>query len=312
MHKVLKRILITWLLVAVIMVIFGRVTMAASSAGQSTADFLLVGLGARSAGMGGAFTAVAEGALASYWNPAGLTAVEGGQLTVGHFALYQDISLSYGSLARNLNDRTTIAASITFVDYGIIPGFDISGVPTTDLSAYDWAGSISLGVEASEHFSVGLTGRFINEKLDQVSASAFAADFALSYKMEKFRAAAVLANMGTSLKFNSQKEDLPATIRLGIAATPFSKAILGAVDIEKRLHGQLVVRQGIELNFHQQYFLRSGFNYYPDAEISTAGSGISFGAGARLNALQIDYAYTTSDNLTSEDLHRFSLGFSFK
>lgn len=46
----------------------GRAQQIAKYAGE----FLSVGAGARALGMGGAYTAVAEGSIASYWNPAGL------------------------------------------------------------------------------------------------------------------------------------------------------------------------------------------------------------------------------------------------
>ena len=39
-------------------------------------DFLSTGTGPRALGMGGAYVAVAEGSISSYWNPAGLGRLE--------------------------------------------------------------------------------------------------------------------------------------------------------------------------------------------------------------------------------------------
>jgi hypothetical protein len=47
----------------------------ADQEGTTTATFLRMGQGARSEGMGGAFTAVADDAYATYWNPAGLAQI---------------------------------------------------------------------------------------------------------------------------------------------------------------------------------------------------------------------------------------------
>ena len=44
--------------------------------GTTAASFLEVGIGARSMGMGGAYVAVAQDAIAMYWNPAGLSRIQ--------------------------------------------------------------------------------------------------------------------------------------------------------------------------------------------------------------------------------------------
>ncbi len=44
--------------------------------GSAAAQFLTIGAGARSLGMGGAYTAIAEGPEAIYWNPAGMAAMK--------------------------------------------------------------------------------------------------------------------------------------------------------------------------------------------------------------------------------------------
>jgi len=59
---------------AVIMVLLiSSMSFAAfSKLGTAGAQFLKIGIGARGAGMAGAFSAVADGASALYWNPAGI------------------------------------------------------------------------------------------------------------------------------------------------------------------------------------------------------------------------------------------------
>src|SRR5438067_1224172 len=47
----------------------------AKSSGTSSAQFLKLGAGARAAGMGDAFVAVADDVTAAYWNPAGLAQI---------------------------------------------------------------------------------------------------------------------------------------------------------------------------------------------------------------------------------------------
>jgi hypothetical protein len=55
--------------------------LTSANVGTAVADFLTIGAGARSLGMGGAYTAIAQGPEAIYWNPAGLAALTGPEAT---------------------------------------------------------------------------------------------------------------------------------------------------------------------------------------------------------------------------------------
>src|SRR5271170_5287471 len=59
--------------------------------GTTTADFLELGVGARADAMGEAYSAVADGADALYWNPGGLARVQDHDVTLKH-APYIDSS----------------------------------------------------------------------------------------------------------------------------------------------------------------------------------------------------------------------------
>ena len=60
------------LLSAVLLALAAPVAALQNRIGASAAEFLRLGAGGRSLGMGEAFTAVAEGPEAAYWNPAGV------------------------------------------------------------------------------------------------------------------------------------------------------------------------------------------------------------------------------------------------
>ena len=69
MKKTVWKITLIWLVTVACLCLFGSVTLAETNAGRTSADFLQIGHGARAAGLGGAYTAVAEGAISAYWNP---------------------------------------------------------------------------------------------------------------------------------------------------------------------------------------------------------------------------------------------------
>ncbi len=74
--------------------LFGNVSVASDN-GTAVADFLNIGVGARAASMGGAYTAVVDGPTAAYWNPSGLTLMDRPEIVLSHFSWYQDINYEY-------------------------------------------------------------------------------------------------------------------------------------------------------------------------------------------------------------------------
>lgn len=285
---------------------------AQSQAGRTTADFLSIGIGAKSAGMSGAYTAVSGGADAAYWNPAGLTSVESSEILLGHFNWYQDVALEHGGFAKKINENSAFAVSITYLNYGTIKRYGLNGEPlANDISVYDWSGAVSYGYEVSDNMSIGFTAKYVNQTIDDLSGSAFAGDIGFKYIAPKFAIAGFMGNFGTKMKFNSVEEKLPATARLGLSFYPFSQSFVTAIEAEKKLDGNTVIRHGVEYNFNEQYYIRSGYNYFMDETDRSFGSNLSFGAGLEFNSAALDYAFTTSDSFTGESLHRFSLLFKF-
>jgi len=301
-----KRVLVGWLILVIIVALFGKISVAETNNGQTAADFLLIGSGARAAGMGGAFTAVSAGVSTTYSNPAGLTGVHGGEVLLSHFAWYQDMSLEYGAFAYRLSDVMSGGASITYFNYGTIQGYDFDGNPTSEITAYDLAASVSFAYQASDRLSVGLTGKYIVQKLDDVGGSSPAFDVGTLYDVGRFTLAAALSNIGPAMSFEGVSERLPAAGRIGASMHPIEERLLASIELEKRYHGSTIMRQGFEYNFNEQYFLRAGYNYIPAEEKRSLGNGITFGAGLRFSTAEFDYAYTVEEKYSGESLHRFT------
>ena len=307
LRNVLTKVIFIWLALMIVAALLGDVTLAASDAGRSAADFLEIGQGARAAGLGGAYTAVSEGAVAAYWNPAGMAGLEDFEVSLGHFSWYQDITVEQMSLAVPLSAGPVLGASITYVNYGTIDGYDALGNPTGDLSAYDLSGGVSLGMSFRDHWSAGFTAKVISQRLDEYSATAFAGDFGLKYNAGSFALAATVTNVGSDVQFDQTSENLPSAFHFGAAIYPFGGALTTSLDFEKKFEGDLIVRQGLELGFDDRYYLRTGYDYLPAQDGRELATALSLGAGLRYGFADIDYSFTPNDKSTSEDLHRFTL-----
>jgi len=308
-RNTLKRIIVIWILLIAVVAFFGDVSLAGSNVGTTAADFLLIGHGARAAGFGGAYTAVCNGASAAYWNPAGLADMENGRVSLGHFSWFQDITVEQASVGLPVNDAIVAAVSVTYINYGTIDGYDASGNATGDIVAYDWAGGLSFGFALSDEASVGITAKYINQRLDDISASSFAADFGLRYRLESVVFAATVTNFGGEMQFDQVAEKLPTAAKFGVQLMPFSDALVASFELEKRFQGDLFMRQGMEFGFSEQYYLRAGCDYLPAQNGRWLATGLSFGAGVQFDFGSFDYAFTPNDKSTSEDLHRFTLTF---
>ena len=123
---------------------------------------LRLGAGARSIGLGGAFTAIAEDATATVWNPAGLGSAA-------------DLSLNFSTQRLSLDrSHNFIAITKTLGTYGAV-GLAATNFGVSDYSLYDNSGdyggkadystnaySLSYGI-AFGNFNVGLTGRMLSD-----------------------------------------------------------------------------------------------------------------------------------------------------
>lgn len=311
-RRTVDKIIFGWVLLLILVALIGDVTLAASDGGRTAADFLQIGVGARAAGMGGAYSALSDGSEASYWNPAGMAGMQGYEFSFSHFVWYQDVTLEQGAFAFALNDRATMAASVIYLNYGDINGYDASNNAIGDITAYDWAGGLSLGYRVTDALSVGLTGKYINQTFDDISGSAFAVDLGASLQAGQWTFAAVAGNLGSEMTFDSESEKLPSSVRFGVAVSDLVSGLRAAVEYDNRLHGASVLHNGLEMSFADRYFLRTGYDIDLDGEDHSFDGGISLGAGVRVGVAEINYAYSLKDQYSSEDLHRFSMLFHLR
>jgi hypothetical protein len=306
-RKNIRRILIIWIALMAITALVGKTSIASDDKGVS-ADFLNIGVGAREAGMGEAYTSLAEGPSAIFWNPAGLAFGENIQFSFSHFEWMQDISYDFFAAAYPLSDRIGIGAGVQYLDYGKIDGYDGNDNPTGEIGGtYDLAATASLGYRISDHLSFGLSGKYIMISLADIGASAMAADIAIRYSDSKLMVGISAANLGGNLKFEIDENRLPANIRLGMAIMSLGGRATISTEIKKELYGAASLKNGLEYNFDKRYFLRTGYGFSSE---NSAGfdNGLTLGVGAILGPSQIDYSFTPYSRFSSETIHRFSIG----
>jgi hypothetical protein len=228
-----------------------------SNVGTASAQFLTIGAGARSLGLAGAYTSIAEGPDAIYWNPAGLATLTGAeaaysltQLPAGITHDYAavavpvpwlkgDLGFAFTHLAQPGLDLVTASNQTvgTFAPHS--EAYALAYAHRFKLDGSDWnldrddkldrewrlsGGEQPLAEEAPKWLSgavdVGLAVKAIDENLGTRSASTFAVDVGAMMRppgLDDLSLGAAARDLGGKIRFIDQLEPLPAEIGLSAA-----------------------------------------------------------------------------------------------
>ncbi|MBP1656484.1 MAG: hypothetical protein H6Q31_1085 [Bacteroidetes bacterium] len=317
--------------------------------GVNSAAFLKVGVGARQVALGSAATSFTGDVSNMFWNPAGIALQnEMMQASFTHNNWIAGLQQEVAAVSYNLEDIGTFGVGfMTFGisdipadrDYGYTdPQLHALEIDAVGASVYDYQ---DLLVQATfsryitDNLSLGVTAKYINEKIDDQSASAVAFDLGSVYSLGfmGWNIGARLNNLGSDVKFYDYAAPIPLTFSIGTSMIPITfgeSSIMLAVDLVKPQDGQQYYYSGLEANLEKMFFLRLGwkFNYSyfgllgngidggtsQRAPIATSNEKGSFGGGVRVPlegyALQFDYAYTVFTSLDA--VHRFTIAVSVK
>jgi len=227
---------------AVVVLLVLTVTANLFAVSQAAVLFLLISPGARAAGMGEAFVALADDASAVFWNPAGLAFQQGREVTLMHSnwlpQLVSDMSYEFMAYKQHVPSiGGTIGASVTFLNMGqqthTGEQLDDSGNPIVlgTFQSWDMAVTLSYATAVTSHLGFGVNARYIYSHLSPVGAgaeqgqgtsSSFAVDLGVLYKVPfipGFSFGANLSNLGPKMTYvdAAQADPLPTNLKVGMA-----------------------------------------------------------------------------------------------
>jgi hypothetical protein len=295
-----------WLLVFVFTMFVGSSLIAGT--GASSGDFLKISAYSRGMAMGGAWVAVAEGTGALYYNPAGIGRKGAGELSVSHSELLQDLKLENFSIAYPLRNGSGIGLGVSYLGYGSIAGYDVSGNATGDVSAYSLLLAIGLSQHINGNLSLGVVIKPVFERLGGYSAHTVTTDIGLIADLGQFSFGAQVANWGGSVKFVDDKISLPTAFRAGIAYRTLGASSVISLGGSRDGEGLYALSSGIEYHYNQNLTLRSGYSSTLQSQ-NNAGDGISFGVGLNMQSIGVDYSYRPSGSL--EGTHQLTASYRF-
>jgi hypothetical protein len=287
----------------------------AADGGGYAGAFLRMGLGARAKGMGGAFTAVAEGSAAGYYNPAGLPRSEYKELTLSYRALTLDRNFNYIGLSLPLRPPSKTGARplnagvhLGWIHAGVdnIDGRDVNGTHYGMFSYAENAFTFGFAIQPLKFISVGFTAKVLYNRFPKMTQD----DQALTSKglgvdlgvlvqpIEKLTIGVVAKDLRSKNTWNTENvwergtttyNEFPKILRVGLAYRLLEDRLLLAVDFEDNKKQPEKFHLGAEFAPYPNFVLRAGF----DVEEPTFGLGYLFPIW-RLTSV-LDYAYVIED-----------------
>lgn len=288
---------------------------------QSPFDFIQLGISARSAGLGGAFTSMTKDQTALFFNPGTLATVETSDVSATFMKHVLDISSGMATYTLPIEKNSTerIAISAVYTSYGSFDRTDEFGTVTGSFSANNVGLMGTYSNELDTTLSYGVTAKLMYATLDDLASSALALDAGVVYRMPASRTniGFSILNIGTQLStFQGITDRMPIDVRLGInhrlrglpLLLNFSLHHL-ADDADAFFDRVGNFSIGGEFILSKVLDLRIGYDNYVRNATSIQGqrrfSGFAAGVGVRTAYVQIDYGVSALG--TAGSIHRLTL-----
>jgi len=254
----------------------------------ASVSFLTMGGGARPIAMGCAYTALADGPDALFWNPAGIARMDRIAGSFGQAILFAGMLEENLALVVPLSELDAIGFQILAHLSGPIEITTYEHQHGTDnyYTANNYAVGVSYGRKMTEKFSAGITFKVIDLTLHRVAAWGFALDVGATYNVgiRDLRLGFVVQHFGPDMTykgegliFNTNKdtlqtEDIPSTYKSEPFHMPFTFAGGAAIDLVEGPPSRLTMTAdfahisdqpakgaiGLEYGLNETLFLRLG------------------------------------------------------
>ena len=290
-------------------VLVALVALAGSAFASSTCmRFLRISSVPRIAALGEAVVAVEDATWAEA-NPAHLVNLDGSLITFSHTAWFEDISLESFSIG-TASGNHGFGLSVAGLHTDPLEGYSAFDEYEGTFRFFDFVFTGTYARSFASGISLGVSGKTVYEKIDWDSATGFAIDLGLGYRVPgtmlggRLVLGGAVRNIGTDMGYFDEKFGLPLTFKGGLSYRPawlpeFAGALV-AVDYEKAQDEDGGILVGLELELMDMIALRGGRRGTYD------NGDITFGLGVSIARTLIDYTFVDMGTDLG-DTHRVSL-----
>ena len=282
-------------------------------AGVNAAPHLGMGSGARSLGLGGAFTAIADDATSTIWNPAGLPAVDDLTITLSSARLSLDRKHNFIGLIKKVGANGGLGLAVVNAGVDDIPSRNADDQAGSSFNYNSNAYSLSYGHDLGA-VSLGASARMLMDSFgDHSSESGFGgADVGLlgSNSASTFSYGIAARNIGGMIAGS----ELPILIAGGLSYRVLHKNVATfSVDVQHEIVE--LPESPTSLHLGTEYLIANTFAIRGGSKLNADRSQLFVGFGVNVGGLQLDYALKAADsavnNLDDDSTHFFSLSYSY-
>ena len=275
--------------------------------------FLEVPAGARASGLDGAYASIAEGIDAAFWNPAGLAATQGVQVTASHYEFLDQLRHAQFGVAGRLFGGG-MAATVRAMYSEPITERDALGNDVGTFGSHDLEFALSYGRALGGHTRLGGSAQVVRERIAEFSATTWALGGGATWDpaaVPRMRFSASVHNIGPAGAYEmdgakGQPVPLPEALQAGVSYGTEPRGIQLRGSLEGRFtRGRAGIGMlGAELTHESGAALRAGLR------VNDESNDFSVGVGYSTRGLHLDYAFVPY-RLDLGDTHRFSITTQF-
>ncbi|MBI5471743.1 MAG: PorV/PorQ family protein [Ignavibacteriae bacterium] len=265
-----------------------------AQAGNAGLAFLKLGVSARGVSMGDAMSALADGAVATHYNPAGVFSkdISSAQVLLMHKEWIQDVRSEFLGASIALGEASALGISINTTTVSDIEIRSRPGTPEGTFTSRDYSLGATYAHQISDDLKIGVSGKFLFEKIFVDEATGYGIDIGAQYRtpIENLSVGLAVQNLGALSEMRTEKLKLPTLARLGpaysFAVEDMNSNVTLAADLlhifpEKKSY----VGLGGEVLFNSTVAARFGY------QLGSNARGVSAGLGVRHGMFAVDYAF---------------------
>lgn len=279
-----------------------------AGAGTTAGIILKETIGARSQGMGDAFTAVATGAETVYWNSAGLANMQTRNMNMMYLKNIADTNFASICYAQPLAYLGGIGFCIEKLTSENLEVNYLNGFSKNITAIDEYIVNIALGKKIFG-INAGINTKYIKSTIaENYTASALTMDAGFLYKFKIFNGLAIginFQNISGGLKYIDVEDPLPSVMKAGASyhGNLGNDTYIIAADINKSKELSEKYNTGIEYLYHNLIAVRIGYKFGYDADNITSGFGI------KAEKYFLDYGFASRGELGNN--HRLSISIDF-
>jgi long-subunit fatty acid transport protein len=266
-------------------------------ADETGAAFLKIDAGARAIGMGGAQTALAGDAAATYWNPAGLAGASR-EAMVSHAQWLEGLQHQHAAYVQPGVWGGALGVSATSLRSGAVEARGADRRAAGTFSAADTAVALSYAKHAGRA-QVGATVKTIQQRIAAFQARGTAVDLGLKHPapLKNVTLGYAVQNLGPKMSFEGGRPyHLPLTLKAGAGYAPSASLSMGYDLKYQPRERSFQMAYGVEFKPLDSVALRAGYllggaKTLGDAAGGSALAGLQGGFGLHFRRdYRLDYA----------------------